>query len=69
MSQFNLLLCQPTFGPFQVASALGDLAAAAIATVSVASKQTEEPTHSERVTAHLLGLHAPATVPSYAEET
>ena len=41
MSKFNLLLCQPMFGPFQVASTLGDLAAAAIATVSVASKQTQ----------------------------
>ena len=63
MSKFDLLPCQPMFGPFQVSSTLGDLAAAAIATVSVASKKNPEPVHPERVTAQLLGLHAPATVP------
>ena len=41
MSEFDLLLCQPKFGPFQVASTLGDLAAAAISTVLVPSKQTQ----------------------------
>ena len=40
-TEFDLLLCQPMFGPFQVASTLGDLAVVAIATVSVASKQTQ----------------------------
>ena len=41
MCEFDLLLCQPTFGPFRVASTLGDLAVAAKAAVSVASKQTQ----------------------------
>ena len=39
MSKFNLLLCQLMFGPYGVASILGDLAVAAMATVLVASKQ------------------------------
>ena len=41
MFEFNLLLSQPMFAPFEVASTLGDLAAAAIASVLFNSKKTQ----------------------------
>ena len=39
--EIDLLLCQPPFGPFQVASTLRDPAAAAVATVLVPGKHTQ----------------------------
>ena len=40
-TEFDLLLCQPMFEPFQAASTKGDLASTSKATVLVTSKYTQ----------------------------